>query len=58
MNILSCRHAYRKNGDKRGKIMCKVSGLLCAHQYYCEVVSKWRQLDSARDCPGRSEDGK
>lgn len=58
MNILLCPEAFRKNGDKRGKIMCKVSGLLCAHQYYCEVVSKYRQLDGAKTCPGRSDNGK
>lgn len=58
MNLLICPKAYRKNGDKRGKIMCRVSGIVCAHSYFCELVSKWRQTDEAKDCPGRSYDGK
>ena len=57
MNILICPDAYRKKGDKRGKVMCKVSGSICAHQYFCEVVCKFRQLDSAKNCPGRSDNG-
>lgn len=58
MQILYCHDAYYKPGDKRKAIMCKVSGMTCAHQYFCEVVSKFRQLDSAKDCPGRSENAK
>ena len=55
MSILICPDATIKPGDKRKRIICKVSGMLCAHQYFCEVVSKFRQLDSAKDCPGRSD---
>lgn len=58
MNMLICPDAYRKPGDKRQAVMCKVSGMACAHQYYCEVVSKFRQLDSAKNCPGRRDNAK
>lgn len=58
MSILICPKAYRQNNDKRGKIMCKVSGTICAHQYLCQVTSKYRQTDGANDCLGRSQDGK
>ena len=57
MNILICPKAYRKQGDKRGKVMCRVSNGICAHQYFCEVVCKYRQMDSAKNCPGRSDNG-
>lgn len=53
--MLICPKAHRKDGDRRGKIMCKVSGLPCAHQFFCSVSMKYKQLDSAKDCPGRSE---
>lgn len=54
MNMLICRNAYRKGGDKRGKIMCRVSGIVCAHAYYCELSSKYKQLESAKSCPERA----
>lgn len=54
MYILQCEKAYRKNGDRRGRIMCQVSGLFCAHTYWCELAGKFKQTDSAKDCPGRS----
>lgn len=56
-SMLICEKAYRKGGDRRGKIMCKDSGIVCAHSYYCDLVSKYRQLDSAKNCPGRKKDG-
>lgn len=52
-SMLICKKAYRKPGDKRGKIMCKVSGMVCAHSYYCDLVNKYRQLESAKRCPGK-----
>ena len=51
MSMLICQQAFRK--DKRGKIMCRVSGLPCAHSYFCSVSMKYKQLDSAKDCPGK-----
>lgn len=53
MNMLVCPKAHRKGGDKRGKIMCKVSALPCAHSYFCNISMKYKQLDSAKDCPGK-----
>ena len=53
MDLLICPHAYRKNNGRRGKIMCKKSGILCAHQYYCGLSMKFKQTDGAKDCPGR-----
>lgn len=55
-SMLICKKAYRKNGDKRGKIMCKVSELPCAHAYYCDLVNKYRQLESAKRCPGKEQE--
>ena len=52
--MLVCEKAYKEG--RRGKVMCRVSGLPCAHQYFCNVSMKYKQLDSAKDCPGRSED--
>ncbi len=52
-SMLICKKAYRMNGDKRGKIMCKDSGLVCAHAYYCDLANKYRQLESAKNCPGK-----
>lgn len=53
--MLICEHAYHKNRDRRQKIMCEVSDLPCAHSYFCQLVMKYRQLDSAKNCPGREE---
>lgn len=58
MDLLICEHAYRKNNDRRGKIMCKKSGILCAHQYYCGLSMKFKQTDGAKTCPGREDNGK
>ena len=57
MNMLICPDAYRKPGDKRKAVMCKVSGLACAHQYFCQLTGQFKQLDRAKKCPGRSENG-
>lgn len=56
--MLICEKAYFRNNDQREKIMCKVSGLLCAHSYYCQHVMKYRQLSSAKTCPGRENGNK
>ena len=58
MQILLCPDAFIKPNDRRRPIMCRVSNLPCAHQKYCEVVSKFRQTDTAKECPGRSDNGK
>ena len=51
--MLICEKAYIKEGDKRRMIMCKVSKMICAHAYYCDVVNRFRQKPSAERCPGR-----
>ncbi len=53
MSSLICPKAYRKDGDRRGKIMCRVTGSVCAHIKYCDLNGKYRQTDSAQKCPGR-----
>lgn len=58
MSPLLCQEAYRVPGDRRGKIMCRVTGSICAHIKYCDINGKYSQLDSAKDCPGRSENAK
>lgn len=54
MDLLLCDKAYRT--DRRGKIMCKVSGILCAHQYYCAPANRFKHLNTAADCPGKEMD--
>lgn len=54
-SMLICKKAYRKPGDKRGKIICSDCGLPCAHSYFCQLVMKYRQLESAKNCPGREK---
>ena len=53
--MLICEKAYFKDNDQRGKIMCKISNLPCAHSHYCSHSMKYRQLNSAYQCPGREE---
>lgn len=49
MDLLLCPYAYRE--DEHGKIYCKSKGFLCAHIYYCQLQSKYKQLPSAGSCP-------
>ena len=53
MSPLICKHAYREGGKKRGKVYCKVSGIVCAHVKWCELNGEFQQLASAADCPGK-----
>lgn len=52
--------AYRCNqaiaGGVKDAIRCKVSGSICAHQYYCEMQGRKVLSAGALDCPAR--DGK
>lgn len=50
---LLCEQAYRKS--KHDKIMCKVSGILCAHQFWCDISVEFKHFPSAEHCPGREE---
>ena len=56
MDLLICEKAYRT--EKRGKIYCTESKMPCAHSYYCAPAARYKQFDSAKDCPGRENDGK
>ena len=49
MDLLLCNNAVRP--EEHGKIYCKESGFLCAHIYYCQLQSKYKQLPSVVDCP-------
>lgn len=46
-----CRNAYIKDR----KILCKESGISCAHVHFCGITMKWSQTESARKCPGNPE---
>ncbi len=55
---LLCPYAYRKDG-KRGKIWCRGSDFLCAHQFWCDMSVEFKHHPEAATCPGREEfDGK
>ena len=55
---LLCPQAYRRDG-KRKPIICKVSGILCAHQYWCDMSVEYKHPPDAAACPGQEEeDGK
>jgi len=53
MSKLLCPFAYRES--KRGKIYCKQSGIVCAHQYWCDMAVEFKQYPDALQCPGREE---
>ena len=50
---LLCDQAYRKG--KHDKIMCKVSGILCAHQFWCDISVEYKHFPAAAECPGKEE---
>lgn len=47
-----CPHGKK---EKNGRIGCRVSGALCAHVFYCQLQSRWKQTPAALSCPGREE---
>lgn len=47
-----CKHGKR---EKNGRIGCRKTGSLCAHVYYCQLQSRWKQTAAAEHCPGREE---
>lgn len=53
MDLLICEKGYRK--EKTGKIYCLESGMICAHAYYCAPARRYKQLNSAAECPGRGK---
>lgn len=50
--MLICEKAFM-NGKN---IMCRISGNRCAHVKLCQLTGKFRQTESAKDCPGRGKD--
>lgn len=50
-----CQKAYRKGG-KRGKIYCTVSGIVCAHQYWCGMAVEFRHTAGVDNCPGKNKE--
>lgn len=50
-----CEKATYKDGNPKKYIMCRDSGMICAHSYFCDVVRRYRQLESAQRCPGRDK---
>lgn len=55
MSDLLCEKAFRKDN---GRIYCKVSGMGCAYQYWCDMAVKFKQKTGALRCLGREEHGK
>lgn len=49
-----CKNAYRRGG-KRGKIVCKKTEQLCAHQYWCDLAVEFRHTSTVDRCPGKEE---
>lgn len=55
MSPLLCEKAYRK--DRRGLIYCRDSGIVCAHQFWCDISVEYKHFPEAATCPGRGEKG-
>lgn len=53
MSPLLCPKAYRK--EPRGKIYCTDSGIVCAHQFWCDISVEFKHHPAAATCPGRGE---
>ena len=51
------RYIFCEKAEERdnGRVYCSVSDMICAHVYFCQIAGRWKQLDSAKDCPGRSK---
>lgn len=46
-----CEKAFRK--EKSGKIYCMESGIVCAHQFWCDISVEFKHFPEAENCPGR-----
>lgn len=49
---LLCPLAFRRDGPRR-PIICKDSGILCAHQYWCDMAVEFKHHPEAATCPGQ-----
>lgn len=55
---LLCPQAYRRDGPRK-PIVCRKSGILCAHQFWCDMSVEYKHHPTAASCPGQEEeDGK
>ena len=52
---LLCEFGHRDG--PQGKIYCDKSGIVCAHQYWCDMGVEYRHHPEAARCPGREEEG-
>lgn len=55
MTALLCPLAYRAD-TFGGKIYCKQSGIVCAHQYWCDMACEYKHHPEAATCPGKEAD--
>ncbi len=46
----------KRQGGKRGKIICTVTDKLCAHQYWCSMACEYRHTAQVDNCPGKHKD--
>lgn len=54
-STLLCPLAFRRDGPTK-PIICKVSGILCAHQFWCDMAVEFKHHPAAAKCPGQEED--
>ena len=52
---LLCPQAYRRDGPRK-PIVCRKSGILCAHQYWCNMSVEYKHHPAAASCPGQEEE--
>lgn len=51
-STLLCPLAFRRDGPTK-PIICKVSGILCAHQFWCDMAVEFKHHPAAAKCPGQ-----
>ena len=52
---LLCPQAYRRDGPRK-PIVCRKSGILCAHQFWCDMSVEYKHHPAAASCPGQEEE--
>lgn len=52
---LLCPLAYRRDGPEK-PIICKESGILCAHQFWCDISVEYKHHPQAANCPGKDRE--
>lgn len=56
-STLLCPLAFRRDGPTK-PIICKVSGILCAHQFWCDMAVEFKHHPAAAKCPGQEQTNK